>query len=113
MGNRYLVELTDGPSMYYGFSYIDTEDDLAHFLFDHLKVDVLPDMEFELGGPYKAVMCRIPRQQRKAFLKAIDTLPDLMAYVGRTDYDDFCLEFFRRADRFLRKQGVGQITPLQ
>ena len=81
---RYLIEITDGPSMQYSFSYVDTEDNLAYLLFDHLDVDVEPDMEFHCDGdPYKIVVCRIPREHRDAFLRAIDLLPAFMDYAGK------------------------------
>ena len=115
MSPRYLIEVTDGPSMYDSFSYIDTEDRLADFLFDHMKLDVKTEMEFPYEDtPYRIVLCRIPRDQRDFFLRAVDLLPALMDYVGRTDYEDCCRAFFRHADRYINgKRAAGEMIPIQ
>ncbi len=115
MSPRYLIEIADGPSMYDYFSYIDTEDRLAGFLFDHMKLDVKTEAEFHYeNAPYRIILCRIPRDQRDFFLRAVELLPAFMDYIGRTDYEDCCREFFRNAHRYISgKMEVGRIAPLQ
>ena len=119
MAHRYVAEIAYGLSTHYGFSYIDTEDGLADLLFDHLKVNVEPDMVFSSDGdPYRIIMCKVPRAQRDQFLRAIDLLPAFMAYAGRTDYEDYCRAFFLSAHRWVaeQKENGGQkdsISPLQ
>ena len=41
--------------------------------------------------PYRIIRCRVPRDQREAFQRARDAMPDWLAYVGRKDYDAYCL----------------------
>ena len=102
--SRYVMEIDYGLSTHYGFSYIDTEDGLADLLFSHLKVDVEQDMEFRQDeGPYRIVMCKVPREQRAEFLRAIGLLPALMDYAGRKDYEDYCRRFFWNARLFFRR----------
>lgn len=115
MVHRYVAEISYGLSAQYGFAYIDTEDGLADFLFHHFKIDVEPDTVFHYeGDPYRIVMCKIPRDQREAFLNAIDLLPSLMDYVGKTDYESYCLEFFMNAGRWLSEHEEDErTTPLQ
>lgn len=114
--SRYIAELTDGLSTHYTFSYIDTEDNLAALVFDHLKVDAEVDAVFQMedDDPYRVVIVKIPRAQREAFLRAADLLPSFMAYAGKTDYEDYCREFFTKAARWLKeKETTGRSVPLQ
>lgn len=116
MGNRYIAELVDGLSTHYGFAYIDTEDNLAALVFDHLKVDVLTDLVYQMeeNDPYRVVVVRIPRTQREAFLHAIDLLPAFMAYAGKTDYEEYCRAFFTKAGRWLKNREADEKSvPLQ
>ena len=115
MKSRYCFEIADDISAYYCFSYIDSEDNLADFLFKQMKVNVEPQMEFHNDDdPFKIVMCRIPRQQREAFLEAVDMLPGLMAYVGRAGYDEYCLDLMKSASQFLAEgKMANRITRLQ
>ena len=116
MPRRYVVELVDGPSTHYGFAYIDTEDNLAALVFDHLKVDAQTDMVFQLeeDDPYRIVMVRIPRDQREAFLHAIDLLPAFMAKAGMADYEEYCRAFFTKAGRWLKsREAAKKSAPLQ
>lgn len=115
MNGRYYVEIADGLSTHYCFSYIDTLDNLADFLFDHLKIDVEREMEFHYDDdPFKIVMCHIPRQQRAAFLRAVGLLPALMAYAGQEGYDEYCMDFMLNAARYMKnRQETQGITPLQ
>ena len=109
MNPRYCIEIADGTTTHYYFSYIDTDDNLADFLFSHLKIDLEREMEFHYDNdPFKIVMCRIPQEQRELFLKAVDLLPGLMAYVGKTGYEEYCVDLMTNAARFLdEKQGKG------
>ncbi len=115
MALRYVIEITDDPSGHCCFSYIDTEDSLAGILFEHLKIDAEQEMVFHRDNdPYRIVVCRVPREQREAFLRAMDLLPSLMEYAGRTDYEEYCLEFFLYSERRLREnRNSGNITRLQ
>ena len=114
--SRYIAELTDGLSTHYSFAYIDTEDNLAALVFDHLKVDAEVDFVFQLeeDDPYRVVGVKIPRAQREAFLRAANLLPFFMAYAGKTDYEDYCREFFLKAHLWLKsKEAAGRSVPLQ
>ena len=115
MSHRYCIEIAEDLNTRYCFSYIDTEDELASVLFSHLKIDVEPEMEFHYDDdPFKIVMCHIPREQRKEFLRAVDLLPELMAYAGIEGYDEYCQDLMKKAARFLAGQKEsGGITPLQ
>ena len=115
MKPRYCFEIAEDLSTHYCFSYMDTVDNLADFLFSHLKIDVEREMEFHYDDdPVKIVMCKVPRDKREAFLEAVDLLPDLMAYAGKTGYDDYCMDLMRNAARFIMKNRQAQrITPLQ
>ena len=98
----YVFRIAGGPAPYEHYAYFDTEDHLADFLFAQEQVEVTIEEEFGFeGDPYSVILCRIPPAQREGFLKAIDLLPGLMAYVGRTDYDDFCRNMMLGAARFL------------
>ena len=109
--SRYIAELTDGLSAYYSFAYIDTEDNLAALVFDHLKVDADVDAVFQMeeDDPYRVVIVKIPRAQREAFLRAADLLPSFMAYAGKADYEDYCLAFFTRADLWLKNKEARSV----
>ncbi len=99
---RYCFEISVGPSPYYWFAYFDTPDHLADFLFTHEEADVTVEGEYgEEENPYRIILCRIPKDRREAFLHAVDLLPALMAYVGKTDYDDFCRGVLADAVHFL------------
>ena len=113
MNPKYYVEIADGATSQYCFSYIDTEDNLAALLFDHLKVDMQTDMVFQMeeDDPYRVVMVRIPRHQRGEFLWALDLLPGFMAYAGYEDYEEYCRAFFLQAHLYFRKN-AGNITRL-
>ena len=114
MSARYCVEITDGMSPDYCFSYFDTADHLADHLFSYLKISPVTEMEFSNDvNDYRIVMVRIPREDRAAFLRAIDLLPALMAYAGYTDYDEFCTNFLLDAEDYLVTQKQKGITPLQ
>ncbi len=107
MSFRYVIEILDAPAEECCFSYIDTEDNLADFVFDRQKVRVTTDMEIQYDDPFKVKVCRIPRKQRKAFLRAIDMLPGFMAYAGRKDYDEYCRGFFENARMYMMNAGTG------
>ena len=115
MNTGYYFEIVDGTPTHYCFSYIDSEDNLADFLFDHMKIIMEKEMEFHYNDdPFKVVMCRIPRRQREDFLKAIEVLPGLMAYAGREGYDEFCMDLMRNAaEYFSEKEEKAKITPLR
>jgi len=114
MKPRYCLEIAENRPAYYSFSYVDTPDNLANFLFSQMKVDAETETEFRFtGDPFKIVLCRIPRSQRESFLKAIDMLPGLMAYDGREGYKEYCLALARKAVRFLKAKEEGSAAPLQ
>ena len=115
MKPRYCFEIAEDLSTHYCFSYMDTVDNLADFLFDHMKINVEHEMEFHYDDdPFKIVMCRVPRSQREDFLNAIDLLPGLMEYAGKTGYDAYCMDLMRNAARFIMKNREAQrISPLQ
>jgi len=106
MGPRYCFEIADGPAMYYWFAYFDTHDHLADFLFEHEHVSITVEGEFGAeDDPYRIILCRIARKDRESFLHAVDLLPSLMAYVGKTDYDEFCQGVMLDAYRHISRQG--------
>ncbi len=113
MNPRNCFEIADGLSTEDCFAYIDSVDNLADFLFGQLKIDMEREMEFHHDGePFKIVMCRIPRNQRETFLKAIDVLPGLMDYVGIAGYHEYCTEIMQNAARFLKeKENPGNTPP--
>ena len=115
MKTRYCIEITGDPSPDYHFAYFDTDEYLAFFLFKYERIDVTIDAEYGAeDDPYRMVECRVPKEQRKAFLHAMDLLPAFMAYAGKADYTDYCREFFLNAGQFLtRRREAGRITPLQ
>ena len=114
MGSRYIFELSDGPSQNYHFAYFDTDDHLAGFLFAQENVDITVEGEFGAeDDPYRIIMCEVPQKQRDQFLQCVGMLPDLMAYVGKTDYDDFCINFMMNAARFKNRNEAGRGIPLQ
>ena len=115
MKRRYCIEIADGPSPYYHFAYFDTDEYLADCLFAHEKVDVTVEGEYgNEEDPYRIILCRIPRQHRKGFLHAIDLLPGLMAYAGKTGYDDYCMDVLATAAQYAEKrEDRGSPTPLQ
>lgn len=115
MAHRYVAELTDGMSDRYCFSYVDTDDNLAALLFNHLKLDVETDMIFQIkDDPYRIVTVKIPREQRETFLHAVDLLPAFMDYAGWTDYEAYCRAFFLNAHRWLaKKEAAGGTARLQ
>ena len=113
MSARYCVEIADGMSPDYCFSYFDTADHLADHLFSYLKVSTQTEMEFSNDvNDYRIIMVRIPREDRASFLRAIDLLPGLMAYAGYTDYDEFCTNFLLDAQDCLvtqQRKGSGMV----
>ena len=115
MGSRYCFEIMDAPLQYNYFAYFDTDDHLGHFLFSHENIDVTVEGEYGAeDDPYRIMLCRVPRRQRDEFLRAVDQLPDLMAYVGKTDYDDFCRHVMTDARKWFAKQGYsGTGFPVQ
>ena len=116
MNPRYVIEIAENMSAHDCFSYIDTKDHVARFLFHHLKIDVEQDAEFsdEHDDAFRIVMCKVPREQREIFLRAIELLPGFMAYVGRKKYSAYCREFFRKAGEFYAgKMGLGAASPVQ
>ena len=115
MNPRYCFEIAEDLSARYCFSFVDTEDGLASFLFSHLKVDVEEEMEFRYDDdPFRIVMCHIPRHQWEDFLRAIELLPGLMAYAGKEGYEEYCLDLMRNAAQFLRSRpDKGGLTPPQ
>lgn len=116
MKRRYLFEIPDGPSPYYGFAYFDTEEHLADSLFarEHVDVTILGELEEEdVEEPFRFVLCRVPREQRSGFLRAIDDLPDLMSAMGKTGYDEFCQTVMLHAPQFMRSIMKDNNIPLQ
>ena len=115
MGSRYIFEISNGPSKHYHFVYFDTEDHLADFLFAHEHVDVTIEGEFGVeDDPYLIIICQIPKDQCDRFLRCIEMLPELMKYVGKTDYDAFCLNIMMNAAHYMaRKKTFGRSIPLQ
>ena len=112
---RYCIEITDDPSSYCCFSYIDSEDRLADALFDHMKIEKKAEMEFPCShDPYKIIVVRIPREQREDFLWAIDMLPSFMDYAGREDYEECCRMFFLYVSQYdLGMGATGETALLQ
>ena len=65
MSARYCIEITDGMSTDYCFSYFDTADHLADHLFSYLKVSKQTEMEFSNNeNDYRVIIARIPREDR-------------------------------------------------
>ena len=84
------------------------------FLFNFYHVDVTVENVFgNEDEKYRIILCRIPRNQREAFLKAVALIPGLMDYTGHTDYEDFCRNVMADIQRCRLKKGVQHITPLQ
>ena len=115
MGSRYIFEISDGPSKDYHFAYFDTDEHLADFLFAHEHVDVTIEGEFGAeGDPYRIIICQISKEQRDKFLRCVEELPGLMANVGKTDYDDFCIGFMMNAANYMAcNLTAGRGIPLQ
>jgi len=61
-------------------------------------VEILQEYGVE-EEPYRVIECRIPKDQRDGFLSCINLLPQVMNYVGRTDYVDYCREFLANMDK--------------
>lgn len=112
---RYIFEITDGPSKDYDFAYFDTKDHLAGFLFAHEHVDVTIEGEYGAeDDPYRIMLCQVPREQRDGFMRYVDMIPGLMAYAGKKDYDDFCMNFMMDAAHFFDgREKAGRSIPLQ
>ncbi len=112
MSARYCIEITDGISPDYCFTYFDTADHLADHLFSYLKVSKQIEMEFSNDeNDYRVIIARIPREDRAGFLRVIDLLPGVMAYAGYTDYDEFCRNFLLDAqDCLVTQQLKGSKT---
>lgn len=105
MSARYCIEITDGMSPDYCFTYFDTADHLADHLFSYLKVSKQTEMEFSNNeNDYRVIIARIPREDRDGFLRVIDLLPGVMAYAGYTGYDEFCRNFLLDAQDCLVTQ---------
>jgi len=86
------ARLAADAALYDHYVYFDTDKHLADFLFAREKVTVEPEEERSgENGFCRIIRCRVPRVQREAFRRAMDALPDWMAYVGRRDYDAYCL----------------------
>ena len=115
MKHRYCIEIAEDLSTHYCFAYVDTPDNLADFLFSEMEVETEPVLEFHCeGDAFKIVMCRFPRHQREAFLDAVEMLPGLMEYAGKTGYDEFCVDLMRRAIRYMEgRKGAERTSPLQ
>ena len=114
MANRYYFEITDGPKPYYCFAYFDTEDHLGSYLFELEHVDVTVESEYGAeDDPYRIILCRIPLDQRDNFLHVVELLPELMNYVGNTDYDDYCMNFMKNAAAAAGKKRGARNLPLQ
>jgi len=112
MGPRYCFEIVDGMAMNYTFAYFDTHDHLADFLFDHENVRITVEGEFGAeGDPYRIVLCRVALKDREGFLRAVDLLPSLMRYVGKTDYDEFCRGFMMYAYLNISKRKETKMGP--
>ena len=91
MKARYCFVFSDVPPPWAGFAYFDTAEHLADVLFDHRGVPVEKVMEAaDEGSPYVTVMCRVRLEDREAFLRVVDDLPDWMACLGYNDYADHC-----------------------
>ena len=92
MRRRDGLNTVDDPTGYYRFAYYDTDKYLADYLFAREKVDVEVEKEIvKKADPWRIIRCRVPRVQREAFQRAMDAMPDWLAYVGRKDYDAYCL----------------------
>ena len=113
MNARYCIEITDGMSPDYCFSYFDTADHLADHLFSYLKVTKQTEIEFSNNeNDYRVIIARIPREDRASFLRVIDLLPAMMAYAGYADYDEFCTNFLLDAQDCLvtqQRKGSGMV----
>lgn len=114
MSVRYCIEITEGTSPDYCFTYFDTADHLADHLFSYLKVFKKTEMEFSNGeNDYRVIIARIHREGRASFLRVIDLLPALMAYAGYTDYDEYCRNFLLDAQDCLVTQQWKGSTAVQ
>ena len=99
MKQRFAMEILNESPAFCGFAYFDTEEHLADILFADAGVDVEILREYGTEeDPYRVIECRIPKDQRARFLGCIDLLPQVMGYVGRTDYVDYCQEFLANMD---------------
>ena len=100
MKQRFVLEILDCPPAFCSFAYFDTEEHLADILFADAEIDV--EILREYGAeedPYRVIECRVPKDQRARFLGCIDLLPQVMGYVGRSDYVDYCREFMANTDQ--------------
>lgn len=74
---------------------IDTQEYLADMLFVQEQVRVYFGDEFQKPGEkYLAIYCKVKKSDEKAFLRALDRLPNKMLLCGNTDYLEFCNKFF-------------------
>ena len=114
MRMRYCIEIKDAPPAECCFAYFDTEEFLARHLFEYEKIDLSVDEVYGTDDdPYLIIECRFPREQRAAFLHAIDMLPSLMAYAGKTDYDDYCRDRMMKAMQFMQAVPMSGSTLIQ
>ena len=112
MKRRYIMEIGEYSPLYYYFAYFDTDEYLADFLFHREEVEVTVEGEYweEEEKPFHIVQCRIPKTQRAAFLRAIDDLPDWMASLGRTGYDEYCHGFLRKAAEYRARKAAVETS---
>jgi hypothetical protein len=104
---RYCFEIANKLSPYLWFAYFDTSDRQARFLFDYEKADVTIEGEFgSVEDPYRIFLCRVPRDQRDRFLTAVNRIPAVMDYAGRSDYDGYCRRVLLDARHFLARKNV-------
>ncbi len=90
----YVIEMTEPGAPFALVSYIDTEEGLAHYLFDHFKLEVKTVTEIHPDGdPYKFVICRVRSDDARLFYRAMDLLPAIIAYSGRKDFEEYRAAF--------------------
>ena len=76
---------------YVHYAFVDVHPYLADQLFCDHRVTVRFGDEYGRGDTdYRIVFCKVRKRDERAFLAALEELPDKMLLCGHLDYMDFC-----------------------
>ena len=90
------------------YAFLDSDDYLADQLFIKHKVRVKFLQEYQKDGfDFRTIFCRIHKRDERAFLDALNELPNKMMLCGHADYPAQCRAFMEMIDT-ARKEKEGE-----
>lgn len=97
MPYKNYVELQKFSLLYQHICFVDSAEHLADGVFAHNQITVRFGAEaVREDSEYRFIFCKIHKRDKTIFLKSMEELKQKMFIMSHADYEDFCIDMFRK-----------------